>query len=46
MLELFVNVRKEQPIFVLSPENLKSEEYVKIISGLKEKKVIINLKIF
>ena len=40
MLELFVNVRKEQPLIVLTPENLNSEEYVKIISNLKEKKVI------
>ena len=40
MLELFVNVRKEQPSFILTPENLNSEEYVKICSKLSENKII------
>ena len=40
MLELFVNVRKEQPLFMLTPENLNPEEYVKIRSKLSENKII------
>ena len=40
MLELFVNIRKEKPLIVLAPENLNSEEFVKITAILKEKMVI------
>ncbi len=40
MLEKFVNVRKEQPLIVLTPENLNPEEYLKITAILKEKMVI------